>query len=575
MKKNLCKILLSENGTITPLLIPSADTGGTGLMNPSVFNDDDNLILNLRHVNYTLYHCENGQLFNNRYGPLSYLNPENDVKLRTWNYLCTLDNDLTIKDYKKIDTSKFDIEPVWEFIGLEDARLFRWNKKLWHCGVRRDVKPDGEGRMEMSELLVDDNYCREIKRSRIAPPQDPNSYCEKNWMPVLDMPFHFVKWTNPTEVVKIDVNKATSQTVFISHDIVGGIGDLRGSSQVITIGNYRMCIVHEVALWKNKLQQKDAKYTHRFVVWDKEWNIVKISDQFSFMDGEIEFCCGMAIHQNNLLITFGFQDNAAFILKGSIKFFEKFIGIKLQDDQSKFGDFKPVYCLSFEDHTERVDEMKKQFEECGIKNYKVIVSTKDSDSKNIVRGKYLDALSPVSVNIAISHLKAIKKWYKESKSPYVIIMEDDVSLKTSEFWSFTWAEFMDCLPPDWDCIQLGCIVDNTLKVRLTRRKGDIWSAMAYMITRSYAKRLLDAYCRNDEFVLELENKDIQPHIENLIYVPGITYSIPLLIENADFNSTIDDRVNIDKHKSMHAKSSEFVYSWWKNNGLITKLEDLI
>jgi len=33
------------------------------------------------------------------------------------------------------------------------------------------------------------------------------------------------------------------------------------------------------------------------------------------MDGEIEFCCGIALWKEDLLISFGFQDNAAYILR--------------------------------------------------------------------------------------------------------------------------------------------------------------------------------------------------------------------------------------------------------------------
>jgi len=33
------------------------------------------------------------------------------------------------------------------------------------------------------------------------------------------------------------------------------------------------------------------------------------------MDGQIEFCCGLAEQGDNLLLSFGFVDNAAYILK--------------------------------------------------------------------------------------------------------------------------------------------------------------------------------------------------------------------------------------------------------------------
>lgn len=331
MNKNLCKKVISEGGRLIPLIIPSTESKGLGIMNPSIFIDNDKILMNLRNVNYTLYHCEGEQLFNNRWGPLAYLNPENDLHLKTTNFLCELNEDYTIKNHYKIDTSKHDIPAVWEFHGLEDARLVRWDGRLFHCGVRRDVKPNGEGRMELSELIIEDNNVKEINRYRINPPNNPDSYCEKNWVPILDMHYHFVKWTNPTEVVKVNINDCTSQTIFLGDNTIQGFPDLRGGSQVISIGNYRIGIMHNVNLFKNKLQQKDATYMHHIVIWNSNWNIKSITDAFSFMDGEIEFCCGLALRNKELLITFGFQDNAAYLLRMPIKFFESFAKLNINE----------------------------------------------------------------------------------------------------------------------------------------------------------------------------------------------------------------------------------------------------
>ena len=52
-----------------------------------------------------------------------------------------------------------------------------------------------------------------INRNRIEVP-DINSYCEKNWMPILDEPFQFVKWTNPTEIMKVNLETNTSEQVY-------------------------------------------------------------------------------------------------------------------------------------------------------------------------------------------------------------------------------------------------------------------------------------------------------------------------------------------------------------------------
>jgi hypothetical protein len=315
MNRNLSKKIVLEGGNLVPLIIPSSSTEGTGLMNPSIFIDGEEILLNLRHVNYTLYHSEGNQIFQNRWGPLSYLNPENDPYLRTNNFVCKLHPEvLFITSYSKVDTSKFDKEPIWQFVGLEDARIVRWNDgKLFIIGVRRDVKDDGEGRMEFSEISFTEDGVKEISRSRIQSP-DPSSYLEKNWMPILDMPYHFVKWANPTEVVKVNIETLSSETVFLSENYLP-VGDLRGSSQVISYKDFRICLTHQLDFFRNNLSQKDASYFHRFVIWDKEWNIVKISEPFSFMTGEIEFSCGMALYKEDLLITFGFQDNAAYLLR--------------------------------------------------------------------------------------------------------------------------------------------------------------------------------------------------------------------------------------------------------------------
>ena len=187
----LVKPVLDRGGSIHPLIIPADKTNGTGLMNPSIYVDNGLLLCNIRHVNYTLYHSENKK-FQHRYGPLQYLHPENDRHLRTWNYLAILNEDLTIKQIIDIDTSKFDQEPLWEFVGLEDARLFRWNNKVYLSGVRRDTTTNGQGRMELSELNVNSNLVREVQRTRIPAPGANNTYCEKNWMPILDQPFQAI-----------------------------------------------------------------------------------------------------------------------------------------------------------------------------------------------------------------------------------------------------------------------------------------------------------------------------------------------------------------------------------------------
>jgi hypothetical protein len=315
---NLVQKSVQQGGKLRPLIIPAEATGGTGLMNPSPFLDDDGeLLLILRHINYTLYHSENDQRFPSIWGPLSYLHPEKDQRLVTQNFLCRLDEDYNITDYTLIDTTTLDVKPIWTFVGMEDARLVKWNGKYYGTGVRRDTTTNGVGRMELQELEIDKETwtAKEVSRVRIEAPTDKESYCEKNWMPVLDKPFHYIKWTSPTELVQASPDTTESTQLAVVEGIKAPT-DQRGGSQVLQWGEYYIAITHEVALYKNYLKQKDGQYRHRLCVWDKNFKLIGLSpESWSFLDGKIEFVCGAAVVNDNLVIGFGFQDNAAFVLE--------------------------------------------------------------------------------------------------------------------------------------------------------------------------------------------------------------------------------------------------------------------
>jgi len=321
---NFVKHALNHGGSIHPLVLPVEQLRGPSLTNPSIYNDGGKIFVNLRNINYTLYHAEKKK-YENQWGPLVYIHPENDMHLRTWNYMCELDENMRISKYHQIDTSKFPDKQLWEFVGLEDCRIVRWDGKLYVCGVRRDLDTIGTGRMELSEIIVSDNGVKEIFQFRIPTPANRESYCEKNWMPIIDMPYHFVKWTNGTEVVKVDIENNVCETVVLQNWRDIGCSDLRGGSQVIPFGPYRMCLVHETNLFNSEAGRKDATYRHRFVVWDSDWNIIKVSKLFSFMNAEIEFAVGMCEFDNDLLITFGYQDNAAYLLRVSKELVDDFI----------------------------------------------------------------------------------------------------------------------------------------------------------------------------------------------------------------------------------------------------------
>jgi hypothetical protein len=259
------------------------------------------------------------------WGPLSYVHPENDMHLRTTNYIAELDDNLDTIYYSKIDTSEFDTyQPQWDFVGLEDCRLIEWENKIFVCGVRRDLDTKGTGRMELSELQFNGQQVKEVSRYRIPGPPPDNEYCMKNCTPVQDMPHHLMKWTNPTALMKFNVDGSDTEVFEVNH-YVPMPKDMRGGSQIIKYNDGYLTLIHETDLYSSEQGRKDATYRHRFVTWDKNFKNQKFSKVFSFLNTKIEFCCGLAEYKDNLLLTFGASDNAAYILKISKSFAEGFI----------------------------------------------------------------------------------------------------------------------------------------------------------------------------------------------------------------------------------------------------------
>jgi predicted GH43/DUF377 family glycosyl hydrolase len=125
--------------------------------------------------------------------------------------------------------------------------------------------------------------------------------------------------------VKADPITGACETVVLQELNGDYSGNIRGGSQVIPWEDGYLCLNHITYLFKSELQRKNARYRHVFTKFDKDFKIQKVSKEFSFMEGEIEFACGMAQLNDDLLITFGFQDNASFLLKTPKKIVESLL----------------------------------------------------------------------------------------------------------------------------------------------------------------------------------------------------------------------------------------------------------
>ena len=244
----------------------------------------------------------------------------------------------------------------------------------------------------------------------------------------------------------------------------------------------------------------------------------------------------------------------------------------------KLSELKTVYYVSLEESEERQKNIENQLKDHGVKDIRSIISKRFSESNDIVTGKYIDQLNDGTKGCCVSHLKAIKHWYETTDHDYGFFCEDDLSFDTIDYWNFTWNEFIKNLPKDWDCVQLLCVRGDFKDVRIRGRYWDDWAATAYIITREYAKFLIDNYIIGNTYHLELKDVEVMPLIENVLFASTHKcYTIPIFVEDIKFTSTFegDDGDVQDGQKRNHYFTHDFILNWWKDIGINKTIEELM
>jgi GR25 family glycosyltransferase involved in LPS biosynthesis len=249
---------------------------------------------------------------------------------------------------------------------------------------------------------------------------------------------------------------------------------------------------------------------------------------------------------------------------------------------NKLNNFPPVYYISLEDQHERQSSMNLQLDLLGIKDKTMVTAYDgriiDYRDNELVEGLYFHQLDSGQIAVGMSHLKAIKEWYYNSNTDYAVFLEDDVTFESSQYWNFTWDDIVNHLPKNWKVIQLALIKEDGINeddMKLHSRNWWNWSAGAYLITREYAKILINEYCDNNRYRLKI-NKDLRliPLVENIIYIAAgdDAYTLPLFAEDTSHLSTFYPNLIKDTHKGGQIQSSQFILNWWKENGKTFKLQ---
>ena len=273
--------------------------------NPSIFYDEkaDLFYLNVRNTNYKLKKNSKGA---------TECTPVKAAKgvFDTLNYVTVCHTPM--EDSLQWYLVKERKRPYYnDKHGLEDARLVKWRGKFYLSGTLRDYNTGGMGRITLFEL---DNRWEEVNHFILEGTRNDCSYCEKNHMCVIDKPFTYVASTDPTVVYKADLSSLRLNFIKGTSGMCIGtqmLGSYRGSSQAVPYKDGYLAVVHH----SEKDEKGQYHYYHHFAIWDKDFNLKRISQPYKFEGGIIEFCCGLAIKDEYAYITYSVMDAGASIVK--------------------------------------------------------------------------------------------------------------------------------------------------------------------------------------------------------------------------------------------------------------------
>ena len=249
-------------------------------------------------------------------------------------------------------------------------------------------------------------------------------------------------------------------------------------------------------------------------------------------------------------------------------------GSKLLRDKNKAA-FKlrglpHIYWLNLDADVERREYMEDQFDYWQVKNHTRIsgYDGREDDVSDQLKGRIPDMVNQGELGCCMSHLKAIKEFYENSEDEYCIIAEDDISFDLVHYWPFTWTEFYSYVPYDYDCVQMTTICTGDIHIKLHHKFVNDFSAAFYLITRHHAAKILKNHMRGDKWKLD---NGVKPRAvsEDTILETGKTYTIPILLYNMDFHSSIHQEHIGIFHKGPH----DALMNWWKQNSSSINIQE--
>jgi len=252
--------------------------------------------------------------------------------------------------------------------------------------------------------------------------------------------------------------------------------------------------------------------------------------------------------------------------------------------------FPNIYYTNPDHRIERKKYMESQFNSLGLSYTRVgmISPPKDKNPPKYyvdkLIGEYPESCSLYMNVYGCILFDFLDQWLSLGED-YLMLMEDDYDLSLMKRWHFTWEEFMDRLPYDWDCIQLGFETYDIIPFYLHPTKHQ-YSLGASLFKRDHIEKIVGFHKQSGKYKFDYKIADYA-YVDRVSGIhdgkyydatsggpdyylihTGKSYSIPLIPINPYFCGISHEGVHglLDwSPKLSFVKCYEAYYEWWNND----------
>jgi hypothetical protein len=253
-----------------------------------LFRNMNTSICRMNDKYYAIVRCVNYDMQGN-----FYITYDKDDNIRTKNMLIVYDSNFKMLSLdiikNKLEYSNYTPQS-FSVKGYEDCRIFSHKGELWMTACIRETEK-GIPRIVLS--LLSGNLI--IKRWLLESPVSKTT-CEKNWIPYSDGKDIFIIYDYSYKIYKVDFGNMQLLEHY-NKCLNLNLSNLRGSAK-----SSDLLITHEVII-----DNGQRVYLHRFIML-KSSIPYKISRPFYFKQKGVEYCMGITLHNNKIIMYTSIND---------------------------------------------------------------------------------------------------------------------------------------------------------------------------------------------------------------------------------------------------------------------------